>query len=263
VIPLIDVETLASWVVTLVVKAMAIIRVVGEVVVTCGYEVSHGTGITESGEIPTEVGVVLFLGTRGPEVETAISRSQVDHIWYPGRSGYALAKALAEVGSLGGSKLNLKGTGWKSDGTSWLMDGGEVASEMERVVISGARLMPDKSLARVLASSVLLGLARCWEATPVVVPGARITPDVPPHRGAGVVDSLWADNRRGAASCLAMVTPSPPPPARRVAGANPGVPLPPRGDVVVEFASAGRTDDRRCCRAVGGGVPCRSCRRGT
>jgi hypothetical protein len=82
-------------------------------------------------------------------------------MWYPGRSGYALAKALAEVGSLGGSKLNLKGTGWKTDGTSWLVDGGEVASEMECVAISGARLMPDKSLARVLASSVLLGLARC------------------------------------------------------------------------------------------------------
>jgi hypothetical protein len=33
-------------------------------------------------------------------------------------------KALTEAGSLGGSKLNLKGTGWKTDGTSWSMDGG-------------------------------------------------------------------------------------------------------------------------------------------
>ena len=65
VIPLIDVEALASWVVTLVVKAVAIVRVAGEAVVTCGHEVSHGTGITEFGEIPTEVGVVLFLRTRG------------------------------------------------------------------------------------------------------------------------------------------------------------------------------------------------------
>jgi hypothetical protein len=47
----------------------------------------------------------------GLEVEMAVSRSQVDHIWYPERSGYALAKALTEAGSLGGSKLNLKGTG--------------------------------------------------------------------------------------------------------------------------------------------------------
>jgi hypothetical protein len=39
-----------------------------------------------------------------------------------------------------------------------------------------------------------------------------------PRRGAGVVDSLWSDNRRGAASCLATVAPSPPPPARRVTG---------------------------------------------
>jgi hypothetical protein len=65
VIFLIDVETLASWVVTPVVKVVAIIRAAGEAVVTCGYEVSHGTGITESGEIPTEVGVILFLRTRG------------------------------------------------------------------------------------------------------------------------------------------------------------------------------------------------------
>jgi hypothetical protein len=39
-----------------------------------------------------------------------------------------------------------------------------------------------------------------------------------PRRGAGVVDSLWSDSRRGAASCLATVALSPPPPARRVAG---------------------------------------------
>jgi hypothetical protein len=36
----------------------------------------------------------------GPEVETAVSRSQVDHIWYPGRSGYAPVKALIEAGRL-------------------------------------------------------------------------------------------------------------------------------------------------------------------
>jgi hypothetical protein len=64
VIPLIDVETLAAWVATLVAEAMAIVRSAEEVVVTCGHEVSHGTRITESGEIPTEVGVVVFLGTR-------------------------------------------------------------------------------------------------------------------------------------------------------------------------------------------------------
>jgi hypothetical protein len=39
-----------------------------------------------------------------------------------------------------------------------------------------------------------------------------------PRRGAGVVDSLWSDSRRGATSCLATVASSPPPPARRVAG---------------------------------------------
>jgi hypothetical protein len=38
------------------------------------------------------------------------------------------------------------------------------------------------------------------------------------RRGATVVGSLWSDSRRSAASCLAMVAPSSPPPARRVAG---------------------------------------------
>jgi hypothetical protein len=39
-----------------------------------------------------------------------------------------------------------------------------------------------------------------------------------PRRGAGVVDSLWPDSRRGAAPCLATVAPYSPPPARRVVG---------------------------------------------
>ena len=64
VIPLIDVEALATWAITLVVKAVVIVGAAGEAVVTCRHEVSHGTGITDSGEIPIEVGVVLFLGTR-------------------------------------------------------------------------------------------------------------------------------------------------------------------------------------------------------
>jgi hypothetical protein len=180
VIPLIDVETLATWAIT------------------------SSSRLWSSSEQPerqwshASMKSRTILGSRSPkksqlksgssssskpaslEVETVVGRSQVDHIWYPGRSGYALAKALTEAGSLGGSKLNLKGTGWKTDGTSWLMDGGEVASETECVVISGARQMSDKSLARVPASSVRLGLARCWEATPAVVSGARTTPDMSP-----------------------------------------------------------------------------------
>jgi hypothetical protein len=116
----------------------------------------------------------------GPEVETAVSRSQVDHIWYPGRFGYAFTKALTVAGSLGGSKLNRKGTGWKTDGTSWSMDGGEVASGAEHTVISGTRVTPNRSFARVLASSVRLGLTRCGEVTPAVVSGARTMPDMSP-----------------------------------------------------------------------------------
>jgi hypothetical protein len=59
------VETLAIWAITLVVKPVVIVRAAREAVVTCGHEVSHGTGIMKSGEIPTKVGVVFFLGTRG------------------------------------------------------------------------------------------------------------------------------------------------------------------------------------------------------
>jgi hypothetical protein len=60
------VETFATWAIALVVKAVAIIGAIGEAVVTCGHEVSQGTRITEPGEIPTRVGLVFFLGTRGP-----------------------------------------------------------------------------------------------------------------------------------------------------------------------------------------------------
>jgi hypothetical protein len=65
-IPQIDVETFTTWAITFVAKVMAIIRATGEAVVTCGHEVSHGTRITEPGEIPIGVGVVLFLGAWGP-----------------------------------------------------------------------------------------------------------------------------------------------------------------------------------------------------
>jgi hypothetical protein len=52
-----------------------------------------------------------------------------------------------------------------------------------------------------------------------------------PRGSAGVVDSLWCDSRQGAASCVAMVALSPPPPARRVAGTT-GVLLFCRGEML-------------------------------
>jgi hypothetical protein len=89
-------------------------------------------------------------------------------------------KALTEAGSLGGSKLNLKGTGWKTDGTYRSMDSDEVASGEDCTVISGTRLTPSRPFASVLASSVRLGLACYGETTLVIVSGARSTPDVSP-----------------------------------------------------------------------------------
>jgi hypothetical protein len=60
------------------------------------------------------------------------------------------------------------------------MDGGEVASGTECTIVSGTRVMPSRSFARVLASSVRLGLAHCGEAALAVVPGTRTTPDMSP-----------------------------------------------------------------------------------
>jgi hypothetical protein len=170
-------------------------------------------------------------------------------------------KALTEAGSLGGSKLNLKDTGWKTDGTSRSMDGDEVASGTDYTVISGTRLTPSKPFASVLSSYVRLGLACCGETTLVIVSGARTTPDMSP---AGVPASstrstadevpplawprlprlllLRRGRRRDKPECCSSAT----------------------GEDVVESAAAGRADGRRCrCRAAGERAPCRSCRRGT
>jgi hypothetical protein len=175
-----DVETFATWATTLVVKAVAIIGAIREAVVTCGHEVSHGTRITELGEIPTRVGLVVFLRTRGPVGQDG--RQSVPGLPHmvPRKVRICFMKALTEAGSLGGSKLNLKGAGWKMDGTSRSMDGNEVVSGTDRTVITGTRLTPSKSSARVLASSVRLGLACCGETTLVVVSGARSMPDMSP-----------------------------------------------------------------------------------
>jgi hypothetical protein len=170
-------------------------------------------------------------------------------------------KALTEARSLGGSKLNLKGTGWKTDGTSRSMDGVEVASGTDCTVISGTRLTLSKPSASVLASSTRLGLACCGETTLVVVSGARTTPDMSPagvpvsstHSTADEVPPpawtrlprlllLWRGRRRDKPECCSSAM----------------------GEDVVESAAVGRADDRRCrCRAAGEGVPCRSCRRVT
>jgi hypothetical protein len=151
-------------------------------------------------------------------------------------------KALTEAGSLGGSKLNLKGTGWETDG-------GEVASGTDCTVISGTRLTPSKSFASVLASSVRLGLACCGETTPVVVSGARITPDMSP---AGCQRRRLA--RQPTRCCLlpGHGCPTFSSCSEEGGGTNPDAALPPRGENVVEFAAAGRADGRRCrCRAAG------------
>jgi hypothetical protein len=55
-----------TWAAALVVKAAASVGTVGEAAVTCGHEVPHGTRVAKSREIPTDAGIVIFLGPRGP-----------------------------------------------------------------------------------------------------------------------------------------------------------------------------------------------------
>jgi hypothetical protein len=64
--PSIDVETFTTWAAVLVAEAAATVGTVGKAVVSCGHEVLHGTGVAKSREIPTEVGLIIFLGPQGP-----------------------------------------------------------------------------------------------------------------------------------------------------------------------------------------------------
>jgi hypothetical protein len=89
-------------------------------------------------------------------------------------------RASTEAKSLGGSRLNPKGARWESVGTSWSTGGDEVTSGTDCAVVSGTRVMPSKSFASVLASSVCLGLACCGETVLVFISDARSMPDVPP-----------------------------------------------------------------------------------
>jgi hypothetical protein len=77
VIPLIDVETFTSWVVTLIVKDVAIVGVAGEAVVTCGYEVSHDIGSRSPEKSQLKSGSSSSSEPAGSEVETAVNRSKL------------------------------------------------------------------------------------------------------------------------------------------------------------------------------------------
>jgi hypothetical protein len=61
---MLDMEALASRVVTLVVRAV-VAGAVGEVVVACRQEVMHGPRVMEPGKIQASVQVISFLEARG------------------------------------------------------------------------------------------------------------------------------------------------------------------------------------------------------
>jgi hypothetical protein len=179
----------------------------------------------------------------------------------PRRVRICLYERSTEAGSLGGSKLNLKGIGWETDGTSGSTDGDEVASGTDCTVISGTRLTPSKSFASVLASSVCLGLACCGKRRSSSSQTRGQRPTCPP---------LGRRRRRLArqpTKCrllLCHTCPASSSVSGEGDGTDPDVALPPRGEDVVDSAAGGWTDDRHCrCRVAEEGVSCHSCRRGT
>jgi hypothetical protein len=170
-------------------------------------------------------------------------------------------KASTEAKSLGGSRLNPKGTRWESVGTSWSTGGDKVTSGVDCTVVSGTRVTLSKSFASVLASFVRLELARCGETTLVFVSDARSMPGVSPVGAPAPLTRSTADEvpppawprlprlllrrrgrRRDKPGCCSSATWG----RRR------------------RFHPGGRVVGRHCrCRAAGEGVSCRSCRRGT
>jgi hypothetical protein len=120
-------------------------------------------------------------------------------------------RASTEAKSLGGSRLNPKGTRWESVGTSWSTDGDEVASGADCTVVSGTRVMPSKSFCERAGVVRLLGVGVLRGDGARLHLRREVDARRAPRWGAGAVDSL--DSRRGATSCLALVAPPPPPSA--------------------------------------------------
>jgi hypothetical protein len=89
-------------------------------------------------------------------------------------------RASTEAKSLGGSRLNPKGTRWESVGTSWSTGGDEVTSGVDYTVVSGTGVTPSKSLASMLVPFICLELACCGETALVFVSDARSMPGVSP-----------------------------------------------------------------------------------
>jgi hypothetical protein len=89
-------------------------------------------------------------------------------------------KASTKAKSLGGSRLNPKGTRWESVGTCWSTGGDKVTLGVDCTVVSGTSVTPSKSLASMLVSFVCLELACCGETALVFVSDARSMPGVSP-----------------------------------------------------------------------------------
>jgi hypothetical protein len=159
-------------------------------------------------------------------------------------------RASTKTKSLGGSRLNPKGTRWESVGTSWSTGGDEVTSGADCAVVSGTRVTPSMSFASVLASSVCLGLAsqtrgRCPTCPPL---GRRRLARQPTR----------------CRLLLGLGCPASSSVGEGGDGTSPNVVLPPRGEDVVDSAAGGSVVGHHCrCRAAGEAVSCRSCRRGT
>jgi hypothetical protein len=174
---------------------------------------------------------------------------------------HASMKASTKAGSLGGLRLNPKGTRWESIGTSWSTGGDEV--------IQGRTTPSSQVRGRRPASPS----RACWRRPPAWS-----------WRVAGKLRSSSSQTRGRRPTC-----PSSGRRRRRLArqptrcrlllghgcpasssvgeggdGTNSDVVLPPHGEDIVDSAAGGRVVGRHCrCRAAEEGVSCRSCRRGT
>jgi hypothetical protein len=172
---------------------------------------------------------------------------------------HASMKASTKAGSLGGSRLNPKGTRWESVGTSWSTGGDEVTSGADCTVVSGMRVTPSKSSRACWRrpSAWSWRVAGKWRSSSSQTRGRR--PKCPP-----LGRRRLARQPTKCRLLLSLGCPASSSIGGGGDGTNPNVVLPPRGEDVVDSTAGGRVVGRHYrCRAAEEGVSCRSCRQGT
>ncbi len=176
-------------------------------------------------------------------------------------------KASTEAESLGGSRLNPKGTRHELVGISWSTGGDEVASGADCTVISGTSATSCRLSTSALASSSCSGPACRGGTALAFVSNARSTSGVPSGPTCPPLGRRRRRLARQPTRCrllLGHACPASSSVGGEGDGTDPDVALPPRGEDVVDSAAGERAVGRHCrCRTTEEGVSCHSCRRGT